>query len=196
MDSELTWRPELRPNLAEDRHYRSGVGGRICLLGSRDRAAYDKRCRTQTRSDSAYHLRRPDKGAKRQCSAGRPAQRTETVPARLRRWAGCCPPEPLTDLRQEFTRLRGVTRSPFDLPQSRQGGTNGAAVPLLVLIDDGDGSAQEMGRSLKANGVTRYVVLAGGERVLARKGRTGTGRASSTIVVHRPPGSSLTTTNR
>ena len=106
------------------------------------------------------------------------------------------PPEPLTDLRQEFTKVRGVTRSPFELPQSRQGGTNGAAVPLLVLIDDGDGSAQEMARSLKANGVTRYVVLAGGERVLARKGRTGTGRASSTIVVHRPPGSSLTTTNR
>jgi rhodanese-related sulfurtransferase len=107
------------------------------------------------------------------------------------------PPEPLTDLRQEFTRVRGITRSPFDLPQSRQGGAGGAArPPLLVLIDNGDGSAETMARTLKANGVTRYVILAGGERILARKGRPGLGRAASTIVVHHPPGASLTTTNR
>lgn len=107
------------------------------------------------------------------------------------------PPEPLTDLRQEFTKVRGITRSPFDLPQSRQAGAGGAATPpLLVLIDNGDGAAQAMARSLKANGVTRYVILVGGEKILARKGRPGLGRAASTIVVHRPPGASLTTTNR
>ena len=104
------------------------------------------------------------------------------------------PPEPLTDLRQEFTKVRGITRSPFDLPQSRQSGA--ATPPLLVLIDNGDGSAQTMARTLKANGVTRYAVLVGGEKILARKGRPGLSRAASTIVVHRPPGSSLTTTNR
>jgi rhodanese-related sulfurtransferase len=107
------------------------------------------------------------------------------------------PAEPLTDLRQEFAKVRGITRSPFDLPQSRQGAAGGTATPpLLVLIDNGDGSAQTMARTLKANGVTRYVVLVGGEKVLARKGRPGLSRAASTIVVHRPPGSSVTTTNR
>jgi len=107
------------------------------------------------------------------------------------------PPEPLTDLRQEFTKVRGITRSPFDLPQSRQSGGGGAAPPpLLVLIDSGDGSAQTMARTLKANGITRYVVLAGGEATVARKGRAGLERAASTVVVHRPPGVSQTTTNR
>lgn len=107
------------------------------------------------------------------------------------------PPEPLTDLRQEFAKVRGITRSPFDLPQLRQAGAGGAATPpLLVLIDNGDGAAQAMARTLKANGVTRYVILVGGEKILARKGRPGLGRAASTIVVHRPPGASLTTTNR
>jgi len=107
------------------------------------------------------------------------------------------PPEPLTDLRQEFTKVRGITRSPFDLPQSRQGAGGGATTPpLLVLIDNGDGSAQTMARTLKANGLTRYVVLVGGELSLARKGRPGLSRAASTLVVHRPPGSSLTTTNQ
>lgn len=107
------------------------------------------------------------------------------------------PPEPLTDLRQQFTKVRGITRSPFDLPQTRQLSARGAtAPPLLVLIDNGDGAAPAMARELKANGVTRFAILAGGEQILARKGQRGLGRATSTIVVHRPPGVSLTNTNR
>lgn len=107
------------------------------------------------------------------------------------------PPEPLTDLRQQFTKVRGITRSPFDLPQTRQLSAGSATPPpLLVLIDNGDGAAPAMARELKANGVTRFAILAGGEQILARKGQRGLGRAASTIVVHRPPGVSLTNTNR
>jgi rhodanese-related sulfurtransferase len=107
------------------------------------------------------------------------------------------PPEPLTDLRQQFTRVRGITRSPFDLPQTRQSSAGGPAPPpLLVLIDTGDGSAQAMARTLKANGVTRFAILAGGEQILVRQGQRGLGRAASTVVVNRPPGGSLVNTNR
>lgn len=121
-------------------------------------------------------------------------------PAQLRQASAAAqpaaPPEPLTDLRQQFTKVRGITRSPFDLPQTRQSGAGNPAPPLLVLIDNGDGSAQAMARTLKANGVTRYAILAGGEQILARQGQPGLGRAASTVVVHRPPGASLVNTNR
>ena len=109
------------------------------------------------------------------------------------------PPEPLTNLRQEFSKVRGVTRSPFELPQLRQGASkNSDSSPLLVLIDNGDGAAQTTARLLKANGVTRYAILAGGESIIARKGRAGSGRASSTFVITRPPNanSAATSTNR
>lgn len=106
-------------------------------------------------------------------------------------------PEPLTDLKKEFAKVRGVTRSAFDVPQSRQSASgSGSTTPLLVLIDNGDGTAQATARTLKANGVTRYVILAGGEPMIARKGRAGSGRAASTIVVKRSQGSSTTTTDR
>src|SRR5688572_22411235 len=106
------------------------------------------------------------------------------------------PPEPLTNLRQEFSKVRGVTRSPFDLPQSRQAvSSNSSSNPLLVLIDNGDGSAQATARLMKANGITRYAILAGGEPVIARKGRAGSGRASSTFVITRPPNANAATTS-
>ncbi len=106
------------------------------------------------------------------------------------------PPAPLTDLRQQFTKARGITHSPFDLPPTRQSNTGNTSPPLLVLIDDGDGAAQIMARTLKANGVSRFAILAGGEQILARQGQRGLGRTASTIVVHRPPGVPLTNTNR
>jgi rhodanese-related sulfurtransferase len=106
------------------------------------------------------------------------------------------PPEPLTDLHKEFTKVRGITRSPFDVPQSRQAGTSANTKPLLVLIDNGDGSAQAAARQLKANGVTRFAILAGGETAIARKGRPGLSRSSSTIVIHRPKDGATTSTNK
>ena len=106
------------------------------------------------------------------------------------------PPEPLTDLRKEFTKVRGITRSPFDVPQSRQAGGGASVKPLLVLIDNGDGSAQATARQLKANGVTRFAILVGGETAIARKGRPGLSRASSTIVIHRPGAGATDSTNK
>lgn len=85
--------------------------------------------------------------------------------------SGALPPAPLTDLASEFPQAP-VTKSPFNLPQTRQSSSS-AAPPALVLIDDGDGSAQATARILKANGITRVVILAGGESILARHGQPG-----------------------
>ena len=95
------------------------------------------------------------------------------------------PSPPLTDLRKEFPQVP-ITRSPFDLPQAKQSETErGKGGPVLVLIDDGgaDNSAQEMARTLKANGIKRVVILAGGEEILSRGGRPGLQRAGVTISV-------------
>jgi rhodanese-related sulfurtransferase len=80
---------------------------------------------------------------------------------------------PLTDLNQEFPDMP-LTKSAFDLPQSRTFSRSGPPTPpLLVLIDNGDGKAQAMARTLEANGIKRYVILAGGELILARRGEPG-----------------------
>jgi rhodanese-related sulfurtransferase len=85
--------------------------------------------------------------------------------------------EPLTDLNQEFPGMR-VAHSAFETAPTRQSGVASPA-PLLVLIDNGDGAAQAMARTLKANGVKRYVILAGGELILARHGQPGLQRSGS-----------------
>lgn len=93
------------------------------------------------------------------------------------------PTPPLTDLQKEFPRVP-ITRSPFDLPQARQSETErGKGGPVLVLIDDGgpDNSAQEMARTLKANGAKRVVILAGGEEILSRGGKPGLQRTGAVI---------------
>lgn len=85
-----------------------------------------------------------------------------------------------TDLTQEFPGAKTV-RSPFNsnlpsgvAPKAAVAGSAGSATPpLLVLIDDGDGQAQEMARTLQANGVKRYVILTGGELILSRHGESG-----------------------
>ena len=87
--------------------------------------------------------------------------------------------QPLTDLNQEFPGAP-LANSAFDLPQSRQNLAGGSASPpMLVLIDSGDGTAQAMARTLKANGMNRYAILAGGELILARHGQAGLQRSSS-----------------
>jgi hypothetical protein len=52
-----------------------------------------------------------------------------------------------------------------------------------------------MARVLKANGIKRFVVLAGGEEMIARKGQSGLDRVGSSIVVRQPgpPGTTNST---
>lgn len=70
-----------------------------------------------------------------------------------------------------------VVKSPFEVAGVPGSGKlarqSDKPLPLMVLIDDGDGKAQEMAQVLKANGVRRVVVLAGGERILERDGAAG-----------------------
>jgi len=102
--------------------------------------------------------------------------------------------EPLTDLQAEFPKAR-VIRSPFEgTTQRMKLNAASAAPPLLVLIDSGDGSAQAMARTLKANGVTRFAILAGGEEIITRKGQAGLQRSSTTILSVQAPSSSSPTT--
>lgn len=77
------------------------------------------------------------------------------------------------DLAAEFPGV-AITRSP-SLPRQRQSASDGGYVPpLMVLIDNGDGkAAHEAARKLRAQGYERVVVLAGGEEIVARKGRAG-----------------------
>ncbi|MGH7952574.1 MAG: rhodanese-like domain-containing protein [Limisphaerales bacterium] len=101
---------------------------------------------------------------------------------------------PLTDLQAEFPNAR-IVHSPFAAapPQAQALAAGGITPPLLVLIDNGDGSAQTMARALKANGVTRFVILAGGEQILAVHGQPGLQRIGSSVTVRSSSGSSPVT---
>lgn len=89
--------------------------------------------------------------------------------------------EPLTSLPEKFPG-RAVVESPFEVPEvagkanegglQRMGETD-AVPPVMVLIDSGDGEAEKMARILKANGVSRVIILAGGEEILKRDGEPG-----------------------
>ena len=82
---------------------------------------------------------------------------------------------PLTDLGKEFPNAK-ISKSPFETPKTRQGIAQTAAVqPLIVLVDDGDGSnaAETQAKVLRANGLRRVVILAGGESIIVRKGKPG-----------------------
>ena len=61
----------------------------------------------------------------------------------------------------------------------RSAAAGSRALPLLVLIDNGDGTAEVMARRLKASGDSRYAILAGGELVLSRNGQSGLQRSGS-----------------
>jgi rhodanese-related sulfurtransferase len=88
--------------------------------------------------------------------------------------------ERITDLSQKFpradlVRLRGKEPSSDKKPGHsldrllRGKGTHHDH--LYVLIDDGDGSAEEVAHRLKSAGVRRVVILAGGEQALRTEGR-------------------------
>ncbi|MPN56130.1 hypothetical protein SDC9_203816 [bioreactor metagenome] len=97
-----------------------------------------------------------------------------------------------TDLNTEFPGTR-VTKSPFGIaPQKTASGKPGPA-PLLVLIDSGDGKADEIARALKASGNRRFVILAGGEEMLARKGKAGLQRSGSVVTVSESQAAAINT---
>ncbi|VGO16049.1 hypothetical protein PDESU_04639 [Pontiella desulfatans] len=95
------------------------------------------------------------------------------------RQADALPAPTLTPLAEKFPG-KTVVKSPFEVAgvagsghQGRQADAVGREAPLMVLIDNGDGEAQKMARILKANGVHRVVILAGGEKILERDGAAG-----------------------
>ena len=103
----------------------------------------------------------------------------------------------LTDLQAEFPNAR-ITHSPFETATPKAALSSGAASkpPLLVLIDSGNGAAQQMARALKANGIKRIAILAGGEEILARKGRPGLQRTGSSIIAPQPHSAGATDSTR
>lgn len=81
----------------------------------------------------------------------------------------------LTDLNTEFPGLKQA-RSRTEVAQKAA-----AAPSLVVLIDNGDGVAEEEARRLKISGMHNYVILAGGEMILARHGKAGLQRNAAVI---------------
>jgi rhodanese-related sulfurtransferase len=94
---------------------------------------------------------------------------------------------PLTDLQTEFPKAR-IVHSPFAGTLKPRAAATAATPPLLVLVDNGDGRAQAMARTLKANGVTRFVILAGGEEILSVHGQAGLQRIGSSVNVRNSSG--------
>jgi rhodanese-related sulfurtransferase len=79
----------------------------------------------------------------------------------------------LTDLAAAFPGFH-LAQSPSGAKaQNLADGSSSGPPPLLVLIDNGDGVAQEAARKLEAGGQKRYAILAGGELILAREGQAG-----------------------
>jgi len=87
-----------------------------------------------------------------------------------------------TDLQGEFPQAR-VTRSPFQVAGAKKSASGDPVPPLLVLVDNGDGSAERMVHTLRANGIRRFLVLAGGEEIITRKGESGLQRSGTTLPV-------------
>lgn len=87
----------------------------------------------------------------------------------------------LTDLTKAFPG-KPITKSPHARPQQLGAKAVGSASkPILVLIDNGDGSAQQTARELRAQGNPRVVILAGGELTIARQGARGLQRAGQNL---------------
>jgi rhodanese-related sulfurtransferase len=102
----------------------------------------------------------------------------------------------LTDLQTEFPNAR-IMQSMFETTGAKIAGLSGAPKPpLLVLIDSGNGAAQQMARTLKANGVKRFAILAGGEEILAHKGRPERRRTTAVVAPSATTVPSVTITNR
>ena len=73
----------------------------------------------------------------------------------------------VTDLNSEFP---GFSQTHSRKEIVRRAATASA---IVVLIDSGDGTAEKEARLLKSSGLNNYVILAGGEHILARHGQRG-----------------------
>lgn len=90
-------------------------------------------------------------------------------------------PSSLTDLSKAFPG-KPITKSPHrPPPQLGAKSVNRSSGPIMVLIDNGDGTAQETARVLRAQGNTRIVILAGGETTVARQGERGLQRTGMNL---------------
>lgn len=120
----------------------------------------------------------------------------EVRPTAVRaRSAAAAAAAPLTDLQAEFPQAR-IARSPFENVEARKAnlsGSSGSKPPLLVLIENGSGVAQQMARVLKANGIHRFAILAGGEEALASKGHPKRRRVTSVAAPGTAPSSTVST---
>ena len=85
---------------------------------------------------------------------------------------------PMTDLHATFPGAK-ITTSAFGPSPAAKSAAD--AVPLMVLIDNGDGTAETTARQLRANGQRRFIILAGGEQIIARDGVAGKQRLGSKV---------------
>jgi len=69
----------------------------------------------------------------------------------------------VTDLHKQYPDIRTI-HSPFGHDQKKSTNTE----PLMVLIDNADGRSEKMAHQMKAAGIQRFVILAGGEQTLSR----------------------------
>jgi rhodanese-related sulfurtransferase len=87
----------------------------------------------------------------------------------------------LTDLDKEFPGLKQVHSHAEAMKTS-------ATTPSpVVLIDDGDGTAEKEARLLKLGGNHNYVILAGGELILSRHGQAGLQRVAAAFPIASKP---------
>jgi len=80
----------------------------------------------------------------------------------------------LTDLGAEFPGAQRVTSRAEAVNRSA------GAASMVVLVDNGDGTAEQEARMLKLGGTHGMVILAGGEMILARHGQAGLQRDAAT----------------
>ena len=90
-------------------------------------------------------------------------------------------PAPLTDLSKAFPG-KPIATSPHQVAQqAKNKAASPGAQPILVLIDNGDGTAQKTAAELRAQGNKRVVILAGGELTIARQGQKGSQRTGMSL---------------
>jgi rhodanese-related sulfurtransferase len=95
-------------------------------------------------------------------------RKAQSPKAQLAAGGPATPAAPLTDLSVEFPGAHISRGIPEKVAIAASGVPN-----LVVLVDNGDGTAYATARKLKASGVKRYAILVGGELALARKGQPG-----------------------